>query len=78
MSYRPLSGKEFHFNRYWPEAELEGERLAWSLLMIVEFEHILFTSYLHISKLVTAFTPLNFIAAISYASAASSCVPSLN
>lgn len=33
------------------------------------------TLYLFISKLVTAFKPLNFIAAISYASAASSSVP---
>lgn len=33
------------------------------------------TLYLDMSKLVTAFTPRNLIAATSYASAASSCVP---
>lgn len=38
---------------------------------------ILSTSYLVMSKLVTAFNPRNLIAAISYASAASSWVPNL-
>lgn len=38
---------------------------------------MLLTSYLLMSKLVTAFSPLNLIAAMSYASAASSCVPLL-
>ncbi|BAS82575.1 Os03g0176200, partial [Oryza sativa Japonica Group] len=38
-------------------------------------EQMRFTSYLLMSKLVTAFRPRNLIAAMSYASAASSCVP---
>jgi hypothetical protein len=52
-----------------------GERLARSPVIRVELEQILLTSYLLMSKLVTALVPLNLIAAISYASAASSCVP---
>lgn len=36
---------------------------------------ILSTLYLDVSKFVIAFTPRNLIAAMSYASAASSCVP---
>lgn len=41
----------------------------------VLLSRMLFTSYRFISKFVTAFKPRNFIAAISYASAASSSVP---
>lgn len=36
---------------------------------------ILSTLYLEVSKFVTAFVPRNLMAAMSYASAASSCVP---
>ncbi|MFS7967033.1 hypothetical protein Hanom_Chr09g00780971 [Helianthus anomalus] len=36
---------------------------------------MLFTSYRLMSKFVTAFNPRNLMAAMSYASAASSCVP---
>lgn len=46
-------------------AESLGERLARSPAMRVELEQILFTSYLLMSKLVTALVPLNFIAAMS-------------
>ena len=56
-------------------AESLRDRFARSPAMRVELEQILFTSYLLMSKLVTALVPLNLIAAISYASAASSCVP---
>lgn len=42
-----------------------GERLARSPAISVELEQILFTSYLLISKFVTALVPLNLIAAMS-------------
>jgi len=55
-----------------------GERLhAASLPMRCVLAQMRFTSYLLMSKLVTAFRPRNLIAAMSYASAASSCVPAV-
>jgi hypothetical protein len=47
------------------EAESLGERFASSPAISVELEQILFTSYLLISKFVTALVPLNLIAAMS-------------
>lgn len=47
------------------EVESFGERFASSPAISVELEQILFTSYLLISKFVTALVPLNLIAAMS-------------
>ena len=50
-------------------------RLAISLERRLLLTMILSTLYLEVSKFVTAFVPRNLMAAMSYASAASSCVP---